>query len=63
MEPAKVTSTDLRQFKRWLVEQQRLKPSSVNRKLAILKSFLTWATAAGLTPGVPVPAQGRLPGR
>ena len=59
MAPAKVTPTDLRQFKRWLVEQRRLKPSSVNRKLATLKSFLTWAAAAGIAPGLPVPAQGR----
>jgi integrase/recombinase XerC len=59
MAPAKVTPTDLRQFKRWLVEQRRLKPSSVNRKLATLKSFLTWAAAAGIASGLPVPAQGR----
>jgi site-specific recombinase XerD len=59
MEPAKVTPTDLRQFKRWLVEQRKLKPSSVNRKLATLKGFLTWAAAAGIAPGLPVPAQGR----
>jgi site-specific recombinase XerD len=59
MAPAKVTPTDLRQFKRSLVEQRRLKPSSVNRKLATLKSFLTWAAAAGIAPGLPVPAQGR----
>ena len=59
MAPAKVTPTDLRQFKRWLVEQRKLKPSSVNRKLATLKSFLTWAAAAGISPGLPVPAQGR----
>jgi len=55
MEPAKITPTDLRQFKGWLVEQRRLTPSSVNRKLATLKSFLTWATQAGLTSGLPVP--------
>src|SRR3954452_24290686 len=59
MTPAKVTPTDLRQFKRWLVEKRGLKPSSVNRKLATLKSFLTWAAAAGLAPGLPVPAQSR----
>lgn len=59
MGPAKVTPTDLRQFKCWLVEQRKLKPSSVNRKLATLKSFLTWAAAAGLTAGLPVPAQSR----
>jgi len=59
MEPAKVTPTDTRQFKRWLVEQRRLKPNTINRSLATLKSFLTWATRAGLTPGLPVPAPGR----
>jgi site-specific recombinase XerC len=58
MEPAKITPTDLRQFKRWLVEQRRLKPNTVNRKLATLKSFITWATHAGLTNGLPVPAPG-----
>lgn len=59
MEPTKVTPTDLRQFKRWLVEQRRLKPNTVNRKLATLKSFLTWAARAGLTNGLPVPAPGQ----
>src|SRR4051812_15578273 len=58
MEPAKITPTDLKQYKRWLVEHRRLKPSSVNRKLATLKSFLTWAAAAGLASGLPVPAHG-----
>ncbi len=53
MEPAKITPTDLRQFKHWLVEQRRLKPNTVNRKLATLKSFLTWATRAGLTMAFP----------
>jgi integrase/recombinase XerC len=59
MEPARITPTDLKQFKRWLVERRRLKPNTVNRKLATLKSFLTWATRAGLTNGLPVPAQGQ----
>src|SRR3954452_17761621 len=59
MAPAKVTPTDLRQFNRWLVEQRKLKPSSVTGKLAALKSFLPWAAAAGLALGLPGPAQGR----
>src|SRR4051794_10208497 len=59
MGPAKVTPTDLRHFKRWLVEQRKLKPSSVNRKLATLKSFLTWAAAAGLTFRLPGSPPGR----
>jgi integrase/recombinase XerC len=40
--PAKITPTDLREYKRWLTGQD-LKPASINRKLASLKSFLNWA--------------------
>jgi hypothetical protein len=42
MEPAKITPTDLRQFKRWLVERRRLKLNTVNRKLATLNFFSRW---------------------
>jgi site-specific recombinase XerD len=48
--PAHITPTDLRDYKRFLVDHRRLKPSSVNRQLATLKSFLTWAAGAGLLP-------------
>ncbi len=54
--PALVTPTDLRDYKRFLVDQRGLKPSSVNRQLATLKSFLTWAAGAGLLPAGPPPA-------
>jgi site-specific recombinase XerD len=40
--PAKITPTDLRDYKRWLTGQD-LKPATINRKLASLKSFLNWA--------------------
>jgi site-specific recombinase XerD len=40
--PGKITPTDLRDYKRWLAGQD-LKPASINRKLASLKSFLNWA--------------------
>jgi site-specific recombinase XerD len=53
--PAQITPTDLRDYKRFLVDQRGLKPSSVNRQLATLKSFLTWAAAAGLLPVGPPP--------
>lgn len=46
LEPRKVTPTDLREFKRHLQEERNLRPTSVNRKLATLKSFLGWAAAA-----------------
>ena len=53
--PAHITQTDLRDYKRFLVDQRGLKPSSVNRQLATLKSFLTWAATAGLLPAGPPP--------
>ena len=57
LEPGKITPTDLRQFKEFLV-LEGLRPSSVNRKLASLRSFIHWAQEAGLlsdgrTPAVP----------
>ena len=45
--PDRITPTDLRQYKQTLVNEQRLKPNSVNRKLATLRSFLKWALGAG----------------
>jgi integrase/recombinase XerC len=47
-EPAKITSTDLREYKRWMVTHRGFRPNSINRKLATLKSFIQWATEAGL---------------
>jgi site-specific recombinase XerD len=49
-DPAKITPTDLREYKRWLISSQELKPSSTNRKLASLRTFLKWARDAELVP-------------
>jgi integrase/recombinase XerC len=38
----KLTTTDLREYKRWLLDRD-LKPSTINRHLATVKSFLSWA--------------------
>jgi integrase len=54
--PAHITPTDLRDYKRFLVDHRGLKPSSVNRQLATLKSFLAWAAAVGLLPAGELPA-------
>lgn len=40
--PDQITSTDLREYKRWLAGQA-LKPATINRKLASLRCFLNWA--------------------
>lgn len=39
----KITSIDLREYKQWLLHQKKLKPNSINRKLATLRSYLDWA--------------------
>ncbi len=51
---ASLTPTDLRDYKRWLVSERRLKVSSMNRHLATLKSFLRWAIETGLLTEVRV---------
>lgn len=60
LDPAQITATDLREYKRQLLERQRLKPASVNRKLATLKSFLGWVAGAGLTTSGDLPKVHRL---
>jgi site-specific recombinase XerD len=45
--PDQITSTDLREYKRWLAGQA-LKPATINRKLASLRCFLNWAVDARL---------------
>lgn len=54
-EPRRVTATDLRLYKRTLIEDSGLKPATINRKLASLRSFLRWAAQIGLV------GQGRIP--
>lgn len=59
LEPKHVTRTDLREYKRHLVRTRRLKPSSVNRKLATLRAFLGWAVEGRLIPDGKAPAMPR----
>jgi len=40
--PASITSQDLREYKRYLMKAKSYRPSSINRKLATLKTFLNW---------------------
>ena len=48
-----ITPTDLREFKHYLTDDLQLKPSSVNRKLASLRSFLKWAANEALIEDIP----------
>lgn len=58
MEPAKVTPTDLREFKHFLIEDEQLRPATTNRKLASLRAFLKWAVGEGTIESVPRMPQG-----
>jgi site-specific recombinase XerD len=53
--PDKITPIDLREYKRYLQDQLRLKPQSIARKFATLKSFLQWAKQARLVNSNQVP--------
>ena len=56
-EPDRITPTDLREFKQSLINRE-LRPRTINRKLATLRSFLSWAASTGdlrdgRTPNMP----------
>jgi len=38
-----ITTIDLREYKRYLSHSMELKPNSINRKLATIRSYLSWA--------------------
>jgi site-specific recombinase XerD len=48
-----VTPSDVRAYRGHLQEAQRLKASTVNRKLAALSSFMNWAVESGHIPADP----------
>jgi site-specific recombinase XerD len=58
MEPELITPTDLREFKHFLIEEEQLKPATINRKLASLRAFLKWAVGEGTIESVPRMPQG-----
>lgn len=51
-DPAKITPTDLREYKQWLIVHKGLKPNSTNRKLATLRSFINWASDVGVVKNI-----------
>jgi len=48
--PSDVTPTDLREFKQFLLINKEMKPASINRRLASLRSLLKWANEVGISP-------------
>jgi integrase/recombinase XerC len=54
--PEAITPIDLRQYRSYLLTVKGQKPATVNRKLASLSAFCSWAQEGGLIPANP--AQG-----
>ena len=52
-DPVRVTPLDIREYRQYLRTIKRLKPASVNRKLAALKTYFGWARDAGLVVNNP----------
>ncbi len=53
LSPDAVTSVDLKEYQAHLVTARGLKPATVNRRLAALKSWLRWCVETGLIAAVP----------
>ena len=51
LSPDRITPTDLREYRSWLTTVRDLRPATVNRSLAAIKSFLIWAGESGLCDG------------
>ena len=52
-QPAIITPLDIREYRRYLQQDKRLKPASVNRRLAALRVYFRWATETGLIAANP----------
>jgi site-specific recombinase XerD len=50
---AAITPTDVRGYRRGMLEEEHLKASTVNRRLAALSSFMAWARKQGLIDSDP----------
>jgi integrase/recombinase XerD len=49
----RVTPTDLREYRAFLLNVERRAPATINRRLASLRTFFQWARAEGLCPEIP----------
>ena len=50
---ARITPTDLREFRAFLLTVEKRSPATINRRLATLRKFFLWAKAEGLTREIP----------
>ncbi len=53
---AAVTPTDLRDYRSFLIQDERRLPATVNRRLAALRKFFTWARATARIDDLPTAA-------
>jgi len=51
--PEAITPTDIREYRQWMIVTQGLAPATVNRRIAALRAYTTWAHSAGLIAGDP----------
>ena len=51
--PQSITPIDLREYRRYLLEDRGFKPATVNRRLASISAFCEWAQEQGLADGNP----------
>lgn len=58
---AAITLMDVRAYRRFILEEQNLKASTVNRRLSALSSFMTWAMEQELIQQDPTQAVHRVP--
>ncbi|MGI9953296.1 site-specific integrase [Moorellaceae bacterium AZ2] len=47
-EPEKITSIDLREYQSWMRTVKGLKPNTVNRRMKVVKSWLSWCVDISL---------------
>lgn len=54
LRPELVTSLDLNEYRQYMLAVKEYKPATVNRKLAAIRKWLTWAQEEGLIDRLPV---------
>src|SRR4051794_7918657 len=52
----RITPTDLREYRAYLLNMERRSPATINRRLASLRTFFQWARAEGLCREIPTDA-------
>src|SRR3712207_4035478 len=50
---SRITPTDLREYRAYLLQVEQRSPSTINRRLASLRTFFQWARAEGFCREIP----------